>query len=109
MDFNLFTTSGDYPKMLNKIATSTFLGAILATWLLRYEIPRLDAALNPFSFSIPIAGVSIPFGTLLPALVVALLSRFFKLHDRISDILRIRQRFDVAEILLPWRPPPERQ
>lgn len=101
MDFNPFTTAGDYPKMLNKIATFTFFGALLSIWLLRYEIPYLDNILKPFSVSIPIGGVSISFGTLLPAFVIATISRFLKLHDRISDLFGIRRRFDVSEILLP--------
>jgi hypothetical protein len=33
--------------------------------------------------------------------VLAAFSRIFKLHDRISDIFLIRQRFDVSEILFP--------
>jgi hypothetical protein len=43
MDFDFFKTVGDYPKMLNKIAISTFVGAILAVWLLRHELPALDS------------------------------------------------------------------
>lgn len=102
MDFSAFKAVGDYPKMLNKIALSTFAGAILAVWLLRYELPALDNPLKPLSLQIQVAGgFSLPFGTLLPAFVVAALSRIFKLHDRISDVFHIRQRFDVSEILFP--------
>jgi hypothetical protein len=102
MDFSAFKAVGDYPKMLNKIALSTFAGAILAVWLLRYELPALDNLLKPLSLQIQVAGgFSLPFGTLLPAFVVAALSRIFKLHDRISDVFHIRQRFDVSEILFP--------
>jgi hypothetical protein len=102
MDFDFFKAVGDYPKMLNKIALSTFVGTILAVWLLRHELHALDIYLSPFSVPIQVAGgISIPFGTILPAFVVAALSRIFKLHDRLSDMLRIRQRFDVSEILFP--------
>jgi len=102
MDLDFFKAVGDYPKMLNKIAVSTFTGTILAIWLLRYEVPALDNLLKPLSVPIKVFGdVNLPLGTILPALVVAALSRMFKLHDRISDIFRIRQRFDVGEILFP--------
>ncbi len=102
MDLDFFKAVDDYPKMLNKIALATFTGAILAIWLLRYEVPALDNLLKPLSVPIKVFGdVNLPLGTILPALVVAALSRMFKLHDRISDIFRIRQRFDVGEILFP--------
>ena len=47
----------------------------------------LSATLNP-------TGIAIAIG-------VALLSRAFKLHDKISNLLKIRQNFDVDNILVP--------
>jgi hypothetical protein len=102
MGFNPFGTVDSYPSMLNKIATFTFIGLILAVWLLREVFGDLDAFLKPLNVRIPIqSGLSIPLGTLLPAFVIALLSRIFKLHDRLSDLLGIRKRFDVSDILFP--------
>ncbi len=101
MDFNFFKAIVDYPKMVGKIALSTFAGSILAVWLLRHELPALNSCLGPLNTPIEVAGISISFGTVLPAFVVTALSRIFKLHDRLSDIFRIRQRFDVSEILFP--------
>ena len=37
----------------------------------------------------------------LPAAIVALLSRVLKLHDLLADVFRIREDFDVLEILVP--------
>jgi hypothetical protein len=102
MDLDVFKTVGDYPKMLNKIGLSTFVGAILSVWLIRHELPSFNSYLSPLSVPIPVgSGLNIPFGTILPAFAVAALARIFKLHDRLSDVFRIRQRFDVSEILLP--------
>jgi len=102
MDFDFFKAVGDYPKMLNKIALSTFVGTILAVSLLRHELPVFDSYLSRLSVPVEIGrGLSVPFGTILPAFAAALLSRIFKWHDRLSDIFRIRQRFDVSEILFP--------
>jgi hypothetical protein len=102
MGFSPFESVGDYPKMLNRIAVSTFSASILAIIVLRWQVSGVDTALQPLSVSIPItSGFSLPFGTFLPAFALALLSRIFKLHDRISDALLIRYRFDVAEILFP--------
>src|SRR5207249_3941140 len=38
---------------------------------------------------------------ILPAFLVALLFRIFKMHDRLSDVFGIRKRFDLDEILAP--------
>ena len=92
MSFNPFSSVGDYPGMLNKVATYTFFVALLLVWFVRSEIRDLDEPLSKLTLPIPIAsGLNIPLGTVLPAFVIAFLSRVLKLHDRISDVLRIRQ------------------
>lgn len=102
MSINPFESVKDYPGMLNKIATYTFFASLGAVWLLRKEFYSIEDFLKPFSLPIPLAsGLEIPIGTILPAFLFALLSRIIKLHDRISDLLRIRERFDVRSILLP--------
>lgn len=102
MSLNPFKTVGDYPMMLNKIAASTFLVALGGLALLRHEFVSVRSILDPVGISIPIeSGLSLPLGLVLPALLFAILSRMFKLHDRVSDLFRIRQRFDVSEILFP--------
>lgn len=87
--------------MLNKIAIFTFCESIAATALLRWHIPQVDSFLKPFSFMVGAEGFSFPLGTILPAFIVAFISRAFKLHDRLSDLFNIRLRFDVQEILKP--------
>jgi hypothetical protein len=102
MGFNPFATVDDYPGMLNKISTFTFAGSILAVWFLRAECRSVDALLAHLALPIPVAsGLLIPLGTVLPAFLIAFLSRVFKFHDRLSDLFAIRRRFDVTAILLP--------
>jgi hypothetical protein len=101
MGLNPFGTVSDYPSMLNKIALYTFGVSIAATAVLRWQVPAIDTALATMSFHIPIGDISIPLGTVLPAFLVAFVSRIFKLHDKISDLLGIRRRFDVKDILMP--------
>ena len=48
----------------------------------------------PHSDVLNLSGVVIAF-------VVALLTRMFQFHDRISDVLGIRRRFDLKNILIP--------
>jgi hypothetical protein len=101
MSLNPFATVGTYSEMLNKIATWTFVAALVATALVRARVPQVDTALGVFSFKVPVAGMDFPLGTLLPAFGLAVLSRVAKLHDRLSDLFGIRRRFDRQEILLP--------
>jgi hypothetical protein len=98
---NPFETVSDYPSMLNKIAAYTFGAAIAATALLRYQVPAIELFLAKFSVPIPVAGFSFPLGTILPAFMFAFGGRVIKLHNKISDLFGIRQRFDVHEILMP--------
>lgn len=101
MGFNPFASVDNYPGMLNKIATFTFVEGCLATLLLRHEYKPFDQLLAPLTISIPVGAVALPLGTLLPAFAFALLARIFKLHDRISDVLFIRHHFDICHVLLP--------
>lgn len=101
MSWKPFASVGDYPTMLNKIATFNFGASILAIMLIRSQIQAVEDALAPFNITVPVLGIPLPLGTILPAFGVAFLSRALKLHDRLSDLFRIRQRFDVVAILLP--------
>jgi len=103
MKFLPFSTVENYPQMLSKISIFTFVASAFALYLLRIEIRPLDQALAPYSLNLTISGLSfeLPFGTIVPALVLALIFRMVKLHDRVSDLLRIRKRFDVYKILIP--------
>lgn len=110
MRFPIFGAVTNYPEMLNKISVSTFIYAILATANLRGEIQGFDSLLTEKVESIQafrdlkltVLGAKFGVGTVLPPLVFAILARIFKMHDRISDVFRIRYRFDVtSSILIP--------
>lgn len=103
MSLNPFSTVNDYSSMLNKIGVSTAFLLFGATALLRWQIQSVDAFLKPISISVPImSGLNVPLGTILPALLIGLACRVIKLHDLVSDILRIRHCFDVEYVLLPF-------
>lgn len=102
MSLNPFSAVSDYSSMLAKIALSTFVVALGAVALLRWQIADIDSFLKTFSVSIPLtSGFNLPLGTLLPAFLFAIASRTVKLHNVVSDILGIRRRFDVESVLLP--------
>lgn len=94
----------NYSGMLNRISLFTFFVSLGAMALLRQQIQPLDVfltnVLSPF-VKIPTTEITVSLGTVLPAVLVVFLFRSFRLHDVVSDIFRIRQRFDVEEILKP--------
>ena len=99
----IFERITDYSKMMMRIMASTFALSVLALWLLRTRIPELDATLAAHlpTVTIKILELPVSFGTLLPAAIISVLFRVFRVHDRISDVLRIRRRFDAKHILHP--------
>lgn len=101
MGFSPFESVSGYPAMLNKIGISTFFISLGATWLLRKNLAPLGTILSPLDLTVTIQGLSVQIGYVIPALVLALSFRIFKVHDRISDLFGIRRRFDVHEILVP--------
>ncbi|MEX2167299.1 MAG: hypothetical protein WD852_09820 [Methyloceanibacter sp.] len=109
---NLFlpfvTTPRNYGDVLRKLAACAFYETYLITFFLR-DIPLVDQALRsvetygslgeflqtfPHANTLNIAGLGIAFG-------VAVFTFVFQLHDRISDLLGIRSRFDRDKILIP--------
>lgn len=102
----LFPT--DYSEMMKKLASLLFWETYIVTFILR-ELPDIDQTLSALETygkigealsnienyqSLNIGGIAIAMG-------VAGLAYMFQLHDRVSDLFRIRQRFDIAHILRP--------
>jgi hypothetical protein len=98
-------TVSNYPEMLRKLSTATFFVTIGCLVLLRTYIEPIEGALrhlDVFTLDIPVFGpVKIPFGTFVIAFVVAAISESIRLHNKISDVLKIRSEFDIRWILFP--------
>jgi hypothetical protein len=88
----------DYHSMLTRIFWFTSAAALAALWLLRHNIPALDAALAQLDAAVA-AERSLPAGYVLPALLVGIAARVFRLHARLSDLLGIRECFDLEVII----------
>jgi hypothetical protein len=102
MSLNPLAPVVDYQSMLNRIFWFTTASALVAIWMLRLYIPELDRLLNQIDFKVEFGGdkiVPIPGGYLLPALVVGLLTRIYRLHARMSDWLGIRECFDIEVVI----------
>jgi len=94
-----FATPTTYAEMLKKLAGFAFYQVLLITLLLR-QIPQIESGLRSFDQLVPFAS-DYPVSAFLIALLAALISNILPLHDRVSDLFRIRQRFDTKYILLP--------
>lgn len=101
MAVNPFATVSDYPSMLNKIAAFNFFVSLIAVAVIVWRVPYFGTIHMGLTVKVPETGVEVPVAILLVALLIALISRMVKLHDRVSDLFGIRKRFDVYDILLP--------
>ena len=93
----------DYPAMLYRIFFFTAIVSSVATWLLRIHFPKLDAVLSNLDIDVDLKFVKEVklLGYVLPGVVIAFVARAIRLHDRISDLFRIRENFDIHSIILP--------
>jgi hypothetical protein len=102
------STTKNYDEILKKLASFAFYETYLITLLLRAN-PRFDAFFTVIESWGPIGKIVgiIPHYDVLNlsgiviAFVVAVLTHTFQFHDRISDVLGIRRRFDCKSILIP--------
>lgn len=91
-----------YSEMLKRIFAATLTMGIGCTFFLGTVSPAVKTFLESWSAETSIGildGVKALY-VVLP-LVVAIGARVFLLHDRISDLLGIRRRFDFSNILIP--------
>lgn len=92
----------DYSEMLLKIAIFTFFSLLGAAYLLNLYSPPISQLLNAWSLKVDVWLVKeLPVGWMLTVLLLTIVARVAKLHDRISDVFRIREHFDLDHFLLP--------
>jgi hypothetical protein len=96
-----FERPKDYGEMLNKIGLFTFFVALGLTWFVADRVPSIAAALNARATTFDVASLHVPILYFFCAAIVALIARFTRLHNQISDLFRIRERFDINKILIP--------
>lgn len=97
-----FTAPTNYSEMLNKIAIFTFFVSLIMTVLVSSASPTVSDFLARFDIKVEVASItSIPIAYVVPPLIIALLARVIKLHDKISTLFRLRRSIDVYHILVP--------
>jgi hypothetical protein len=98
----LFGQPDSYSDMLQRIFVMSVVTGIICTLILSDASPALKGILDSVKTEADIGlikGLKALY-VLIP-LLVALFSRVMKLHDRISDVFRIRYVFDTKFILYP--------
>lgn len=101
---NPFSQPKNYNEMLTKIMSFTFCISLVFVAVVAHSWPTLWNFLHPrwLTFNIDVLGLkNIPATYLIAAFVISLTARISKLHDRVSDLFGIRERFDLHEILTP--------
>lgn len=91
-----------YSEILERVFVTTLASGVVCTALLAHASPAFRNFLDSMSTTAdvgPLKGIKALY-VVIP-LAVAVASRAIRLHDRISDILRLRQRFDTHHILFP--------
>jgi hypothetical protein len=96
-----FDRPSSYGEMLNKIGIFTFLSTLGLTWVVAHFSPPVAAFLKSETTTVEIMTLKIPLLYVVPAAIIAIFARIVRLHDRISDMFGIRERFDLNRILIP--------
>jgi len=91
-----------YSDMLKRIFASTLTVGILSTLGVAVVSPSLRSFLDSWDSEVKVSFLpALRALYVLVPLLVAILTRVFLLHDRISDLLGLRRRFDTEYILKP--------
>lgn len=91
----------DYQGVLDRTSWCTLVVATTAAWYVLHSLGLLDGSPALLNHQVRIWDNQVPLGPLAAGLVIAFLARALRLHDRLSDLLRIREDFDVILILEP--------
>jgi hypothetical protein len=97
----LFESPQNYSQMLKKVAWSTFFIVLIALFILAQCVDSFAEFMKRISFNMEyeIDGIKLYTAYFYIPFIFAILENIFKLHDRISDIFRIRYRFDKFVII----------
>jgi hypothetical protein len=101
----IFDSPENYTEMIQKISKSTFFVLIIMLYVLSQINNEFSEFLKSISFGgiYEFAGIKINLATLYLPLVMGVFEHMFKIHDKLSDLLGIRRKYDrniiVAEFL----------
>lgn len=98
----LFNSPQNYTEMLNKIATTMFFISLVILAVLSNVVVGMESFMKLISFgkNYKFGGFELYLSYFYFPLLFALAENMFKLHDRISDLLNIRYKFDKNVIIV---------
>jgi len=91
----------DYSQMLQRIFGASLIAGILCTFSLGWISPDVNKFLNLSAEEWDFGPFKLPVLAALVPLVASIIARIITLHDLVSDLFHIRERFDVSHILEP--------
>lgn len=107
MKFFPILNVNNYNEMLAKLGWYSAFVSLVSIFILRSNVPPIQSLSAYIDKIVPndIAGV-LPFpvslaGVFVISILVGIVAHSIKLHDRLSDLFRIRKEFDVNFVLYP--------
>jgi len=98
----IFGQPESYSDMLERIFFFTFGTGVFCVFYLSISSPAVKSILDSLAIEAEIGWIKgLKALYVVIPLIVAIFSRIIRLHDKISDVLLIRHRFDTKHILLP--------
>lgn len=97
----IFSSPKNYTEMVEKISKSTFILSVFLLYIFYCINEQFADALNKLSFGIQYNFVGVQFclaGFYLP-LLIGLIGHIFKFHDKISELLKIRYKYDTHIVI----------
>ncbi|MCK4850346.1 MAG: hypothetical protein KAT11_03290 [Phycisphaerae bacterium] len=92
----------DYSEILQRIFCATFASGIVCTFILAKASPSVQEVIDSISIKANIGFINdMKILYVIIPLIIGIVSCMLKLHDRISDLFRIRFHFDTKFILFP--------
>lgn len=88
-------------RWCNGVGIGTFVPSLTAAMLLGWRVSVLHRLLRAIPVLVTIGDWSVPLVGAVIALAITFLTCSLRLHDRMSDALGIRERFDITVIMLP--------
>ena len=97
----IFESPTNYSEMVSKISKSVFIISLIILYLFCQISEDFNLFLEQISFGAvyELGGIKLNFALLVVPLLMGILEHVFKIHDKISSLLKIRIRYDKRIII----------
>ena len=97
----LFESIENYSKMIEKISKTVFMFSLLLLYCISCVNNEFKEFMESISFEVTyeIFGVELNLALFYLPIIMGLLEHVFKIHDKVSDLLKIRKTYDKHVII----------